>query len=514
MKRCLSIIKLFFIVSICSLFLSCSTKENKSVLPEPKIEFGVAKIEGKVIGLNVDKNFTLTIQVYNPITIDILTKEVLADENGEFSLEIPVEIDPSVGVVTSNLSNDIFSINFSTEEKTVFDYVIDEYSGVTLNVKEGPRFLVENTKYVTNLFVQSAGGSKTSVFVNKDSIAHFVNNPKSFIPFLIEYDLDERLKLFETDTRISEQSKFYYMNEIKLMTAEMSFLKYVENITNLYNSIKKEGDTTIVVKQPDKSYYTFLKEFELGNPYYLYNFYYPSTLQSILQDENLKIPPINDIPVNEWLKSVKEILDGLIEENSGIFYDMLISNAYARQLSYSQIPLSDEQIRNIKEYFEDGGIAKILLRKNEEILKIVELKEKTIFNDTPKVSKEELLKTIVDKYRGKVVLVDLWATWCGPCLNAMKEMQPLKGELKGDDMVFVYLTNTSSPLVLWTEKAKGIGGEHYYLTDIEWDYILDQLEVESIPTYLMFDKQSNLKNKMVGYHGTEEMRRLLKEELK
>lgn len=115
---------------------------------------------------------------------------------------------------------------------------------------------------------------------------------------------------------------------------------------------------------------------------------------------------------------------------------------------------------------------------------------------------EEVFNAVVAEYKGKPVLVDFWATWCPPCRAAMKTIIPVK-EALAEEVAFVYITGPSSPEDTWKEMTKEIHGDHYYVTEAQWNTLLDQFESQGIPTYIIVDKEGNVMNKYIGFPGEE-----------
>ena len=132
--------------------------------------------------------------------------------------------------------------------------------------------------------------------------------------------------------------------------------------------------------------------------------------------------------------------------------------------------------------------------------------ESVFFQKYDDVAPENILQTILDKYKGKAVVIDIWATWCGPCRAGHQAMKPMKEEMKGKNIQFVYITSPTSPLNTWQEMIKEIDGDHYYLTKEQYSYILNKYESEGIPTYAIYDKNGNQTNKTIGFPGVETIR--------
>ena len=130
------------------------------------------------------------------------------------------------------------------------------------------------------------------------------------------------------------------------------------------------------------------------------------------------------------------------------------------------------------------------------------------YQELDDVAPEAILETILSRHPDKAVVVDIWATWCGPCRKGHADMAPWKEELERSNtpIVFVYLTDSHSPLNTWTEMIKDIPGEHYYLTKAQLNYIMEQYKSDGFPTYAVYGKDKQQRYLTVGYPGLQKMK--------
>jgi thiol-disulfide isomerase/thioredoxin len=147
--------------------------------------------------------------------------------------------------------------------------------------------------------------------------------------------------------------------------------------------------------------------------------------------------------------------------------------------------------------------------KNKMLKQYVIEKRNEFWNPSPAkggyISKASSLKEIFGKYKGNVIYVDFWASWCAPCRSQMMGGDTLKHKLAGKNVVFLYLgCRDSEAAWLKARNEMEVKGEHYLLSPKLMKEAEDLFGIDGIPHYAIIDKDGkiiikNADNPFVAY---------------
>ena len=117
---------------------------------------------------------------------------------------------------------------------------------------------------------------------------------------------------------------------------------------------------------------------------------------------------------------------------------------------------------------------------------------------TPGFELENMAGTLVslDDYKGRVVLLNFWATWCPPCKAEMPAMERLHKELYGKGLSIVAIDDFEK-----REKVEKFLKEYPYTFDILLDptgKTSEAFKAMMLPTSFIIDKEGNAVGKAVG----------------
>ncbi len=157
-------------------------------------------------------------------------------------------------------------------------------------------------------------------------------------------------------------------------------------------------------------------------------------------------------------------------------YDALYDPSLIGRDDYNQI--LENEYNNLQEL-----IAKPVYAKDLKMHESGLSKDDWVFQALPK------------KFPNKVIYVDFWAPWCGPCMAEMPHSKELQERMKGKDITFVFLAGRCTEKS-WkaTISQKQLSGEHFLIDDKEYSKLADTFNIAGIPRYMIIDKQGKVVN--------------------
>jgi len=90
------------------------------------------------------------------------------------------------------------------------------------------------------------------------------------------------------------------------------------------------------------------------------------------------------------------------------------------------------------------------------------------------------------EYRGKIIFVNFWATWCKPCIKEMPSIKEAQNILKNEKIIFLLASNESA------EQIEGFSNTY----DYNFNYVRiensEEMNVQVLPATFIFNREGNL----------------------
>ena len=438
---------------------------EEDVLAELKYSDEPATIHFKAMNYRKGMNTEVQVQyvdLKNPA--DPVDAKVYLDDNGEATLRLPICF-PQMGWTT------IFNIPWA--------------SRCALYLAPGK----EVTVLIDMLHDDSKANSKFVGFKG-----YFAKFDREWYPLVVDYE-----KAF-AEVEEPKWNDFY-------------------DVATLMNALKKEKDCGTDI----------LKRFSCSKTwmdYMMADQYNPPFLDNVVADSLLNSEEFTDFVLQNYTRNLYSptAMFGNRFVDASRYY-VKATNArginadLARYCYYLPQVLDGKDVP--KPLIEDKNLSDLYDKYVEEYKRsVASNKEKVTGNehihylDMKEVAPDKVLSTILDRYKGKTVLIDIWATWCGPCRVAIDQMKPMKQELEGKDIVYIYMTSSTSEFDTWKELIPDIHGEHYYLTEEQLNHILQQYGEQAYPTYAIYNSKGERTYLTTGFPGVEAMKKELEKATK
>lgn len=330
----------------------------------------------------------------------------------------------------------------------------------------------------------------------------YKNNPvqpftlvREYLSFMRDYTGYKQEQSSEVSISISSFEAFGYMEKegkIEFSKEERNSIKMAKEFFSLISKLRDEKADSVQISEASKPYMDNQKK-----------------ILELFQREE-----VNAFLQNEWKEIVSVIFAKKRMESAFVTYDSIISDPILKDvfeaqkfywyIDYKKSELPDDLYQWFKERITNPALVAQIEQANnfyldiskQDILYVESLKNTDHLKDAKDA--DLLFAQLTEPYRGKVVYIDFWGTWCGPCKQQMKYVGEVKKALKDEDVIFMYFAN-NSPEASWKNviKENHLSGEnavHYRLPPEQQKMLERRLSIRAFPTYILMDKKGNIVN--------------------
>lgn len=383
-------------------------------------------------------------------------KEIKLNADGSFSEKLPIDYEGIYAIETS---------------KTWMPIYFSKDSNITVNA-DNTNFL-ETVKFTGKGSIENQYNAKKLMLTSKIPVNELYKLEEN--EFLIKIkEIDSSVKVLYYNTEFTnlyfkekELKNIHYLNQLNLCYYKQSH-EFYSGVANFEVSEKfpKYDETVDLDNDADFLFSNEYKEFVLRTFYH-----------------NLNL--INNIPFRTAKSSIPEI-KALKSQN---LKNRLIQNAI------NEVGMENENYENTYIDFlsivSDPKIKESLTSKYNSTQLLSSGKPSPKFD----YINQKGGKTSLESLKGKYVYIDIWATWCEPCLKEIPSLQKVEEQYKNKNIEFVSISiDALKHQEKWNKFVieKQLGGIQL-LAENEWDSkFLKEYNVQGVPTFILIDPDGNI----------------------
>ena len=479
----ITLFKTLLVFSAIVQLFSCTSQQNKPELTNKKVV-----IEGKI---NTGGNQHQPVLSYTDfISGDLRQHIAVPDEKGNFRFEFLKYNEQDAEL---KAGKNIIPLYIIPGKKILLQ--INDLSSTHPVLFSG-----FNSKFNTGYYQLKK--SLTDFITEYDSAGYYIEKkePDDYKSYILNFE--NKLQAFVDDyseensvkTDVKEWFKLY----IQYYTA--NHLIYPYNIR-----FKKYGVAD--------EYWNFFDEYPVSNEsalccsdYYRYctNYYiYLTSIKNIASD-------YFHYYGYDWKKFYTSTVEALDSNLSGTGADILIANQLSRFMT-DDVSAFDSSKNNLLSHIESEEIRNLTSERFSQLIQALNETNRNIqvFDYRNDSVNTDILAVLQNKHKGKIIYVDNWATWCGPCIREMPHSVNLQKEYSDKAIVFVFICNPDN---FKNDRAKsiisekGITGEHYLMNFRQSENVMQQFKSRRIPRYLIISKSGEIVNNDAPRPGSAQIR--------